>query len=67
MTDALQVGVRHIDCAWLYKNEEEVGAALSDAFKAKLVNRTDLFVTSKLWNTFRAIYPATLKSGLVLH
>ncbi|KAH0912898.1 hypothetical protein HID58_036219, partial [Brassica napus] len=34
-----------------YKNEAEVGEALSEAFKEGLVKREDLFVTTKLWNS----------------
>ena len=50
--EAIKIGYRHIDCAWIYKNEDEIGQAFSDAFKAGDVKREDLFVTSKLWNTF---------------
>jgi alcohol dehydrogenase (NADP+) len=48
--DAINVGYRHFDCALLYGNEEEIGEAFSDAFKAGDVTREELFVTSKLWN-----------------
>ncbi|MDT5178473.1 MAG: hypothetical protein QOJ95_2671 [Mycobacterium sp.] len=47
---AIQVGFRHLDCAERYRNEEEVGLALKDAFADGLVRREDLFVTTKLWN-----------------
>ena len=50
--EAIKIGYRHIDCAWIYKNEAEIGEAFSDSFKAGDVNREDLFITSKLWNTF---------------
>jgi len=50
--DAISVGYRHIDTAWIYKNEREVGAGISDAILSGLVTRSDLFITSKLWNTF---------------
>lgn len=43
-------GYRHIDCAAIYGNEKEVGKGLDAAFKSG-VNREDVFVTSKLWNT----------------
>ena len=47
---AIETGFRHLDCAERYRNEEEVGAALSDVFTAGTVTREDLFVTTKLWN-----------------
>lgn len=48
---ALDVGFRHLDCAERYRNEEAVGHAMQDAFKAGTVRRADIFVTTKLWNT----------------
>ncbi|KAJ8461912.1 hypothetical protein ONZ45_g18123 [Pleurotus djamor] len=47
---ALKAGYRHIDGAWIYNNENEVGAALKESG----VPREDLWLTSKLWNTFHA-------------
>ena len=47
---ALEVGYRHIDCAAIYQNEEEVGRALADAFTAGDAKREEVWVTSKLWN-----------------
>ncbi|KAG6902476.1 hypothetical protein C0995_016053 [Termitomyces sp. Mi166 len=47
---ALKAGYRHIDGAWVYKNEAEVG----EAIKASGVLRKDIWLTSKLWNTFHA-------------
>lgn len=51
---AIDVGYRHIDCAAIYGNEDAVGRALSDAFAAGDVARSDIWVTSKLWNDAHA-------------
>jgi diketogulonate reductase-like aldo/keto reductase len=48
---ALEVGFRHLDCAERYRNEEAVGDAIQEAFEAGTLQRKDLFVTTKLWNT----------------
>lgn len=47
---AIQLGYRHFDCASAYGNEDEIGQAFADAFKAGDVKREELWVTSKLWN-----------------
>ncbi len=46
VSDALQVGYRHIDTAAIYGNEEGVGAAIAKSGIA----RDELFITTKLWN-----------------
>jgi len=48
---ALEAGFRHLDCAERYRNEAAVGEAIQEAFKAGTLQREDLFVTTKLWNT----------------
>jgi diketogulonate reductase-like aldo/keto reductase len=48
---ALEAGFRHLDCAERYRNEAAVGDAIQEAFKAGALQREDLFVTTKLWNT----------------
>src|SRR6478609_4925800 len=43
---ALSAGYRHIDTARIYENEEDVGAAIRDSG----VPRSEIFLTTKLWN-----------------
>lgn len=50
ITTALDVGYRHIDCAFYYHNEKSIGAALQQYLSKNEVRREDLWVTSKLWN-----------------
>lgn len=47
---ALECGYRHIDCAAIYGNEGEVGEGLKDSG----VPRDQVFITSKVWNAFKA-------------
>jgi alcohol dehydrogenase (NADP+) len=48
--EAIKIGYRHFDCAHIYGNEDEIGTAFADAFKAGEIKREELWVTSKLWN-----------------
>jgi len=54
VTQAIKLGYRHIDCACDYGNEGEVGEGIRDAIAAGICTRADLWVTSKLWNTYHA-------------
>lgn len=47
---AIKLGYRHIDCAAIYGNEAEIGQAIHDAIKEGDIKRSELFITSKLWN-----------------
>lgn len=49
---AIDAGYRHIDEAWIYGNEEEVGKALAEKMADGTVKREELWITSKLWNSF---------------
>jgi diketogulonate reductase-like aldo/keto reductase len=44
---ALEAGYRHIDTATLYMNEKSVG----DAVKSSGINRENIFITTKVWNS----------------
>ena len=54
---ALDLGYRHLDCAYVYENEKEIGEAL----KETCVPRDQIFITSKLWNTFHQ--PELVRKG----
>ena len=51
---AIEVGYRHLDCACDYGNETEVGQGIAQAVSDGVCDREDLWVTSKLWNTYHA-------------
>lgn len=51
---AIKLGYRQIDCAPVYGNEKEIGQAIHDAIKEGDIKRSDLFITSKLWNNAHA-------------
>lgn len=55
--NAINNGYRLIDCASFYQNQVAVGKAI----KASRINRNELFITSKVWNTERG-YTNTIKS-----
>jgi len=55
VVEAIRVGYRHLDCACDYGNEKEVGHGIKQAIEKGLIaSRADLWVTSKLWNTYHA-------------
>lgn len=54
---ALECGYRHIDTAALYYNEDGVGRAIA----ACGIPRSDLFITTKVWNTDQG-YDATMRA-----
>ncbi|HRB73163.1 MAG TPA: aldo/keto reductase [Flavobacterium sp.] len=54
---ALENGYRHIDTAAIYGNEKSIGQAIADSG----IDRKELFITSKLWNSERG-YESTLKA-----
>lgn len=61
---AASVGYRHFDCAAVYGNEDQIGAALQ-RIMAGGVQREELWITSKLWNNRHAeedVIPTCMKS-----
>jgi diketogulonate reductase-like aldo/keto reductase len=48
---AILHGYRSIDTAAIYENEESVGKGIKEGLKAAGLSRTDLFITSKVWNS----------------
>lgn len=54
VVEAVRAGYRHFDSAADYANEAETGEGLSQAMADGLVTREELWITSKLWNTFHA-------------
>ncbi len=63
--EAIKMGYRHIDCAAVYGNEKEIGEVLNHLFKEGIVERKDLWITSKLWNDSHAeedVIPACKQS-----
>ena len=51
---AIRAGYRHLDCACDYGNEAEVGHGIRAALAAATCRRDELWITSKLWNTYHA-------------
>ncbi|KAG7842907.1 hypothetical protein KL942_000003 [Ogataea angusta] len=48
----LEAGYRHIDTAYLYGCEDQVGEAVRNAIATGKVTREELFITTKVWPTF---------------
>lgn len=62
---AVEAGYRHFDNACDYGNEATVGESLSQILNHQLCRREDLWITSKLWNTYHApehVRPAVEKT-----
>ncbi|GAA2856227.1 aldo/keto reductase [Microbacterium arabinogalactanolyticum] len=57
VAEALRVGYRSIDTAAVYGNEAGVGRAIADSG----IDRSELFITSKVWNSDQG-FDATLRA-----
>ncbi|HEY0598808.1 aldo/keto reductase [Brevundimonas sp.] len=49
VAEALRIGYRHIDTAWIYRNEAAVGDGIRDAIGAGHVARDEIWLTTKIW------------------
>ncbi|WP_255551692.1 aldo/keto reductase [Erythrobacter crassostreae] len=54
VVEAVRAGYRHFDSAADYGNEVQTGDGIARAVSEGLVSREELWITSKLWNTFHA-------------
>jgi methylglyoxal/glyoxal reductase len=54
---ALKIGYRHVDTAYLYGNESDVGKALHESG----FSREEVFITTKVWNSDQG-YDTTLQA-----
>ena len=45
---ALGLGYRHIDTAYNYQNEAEIGEAIEEVLKDGKLKREDIFITTKV-------------------
>jgi len=52
--EAIKAGYRHLDSACDYGNEVQVGEGIKRAIDEGICTRDDLWITSKLWNTYHA-------------
>ena len=60
--EAIKQGYRHIDEAWVYFNEAEVGKAVSESLAEGIIaSRDELWLTSKLWQNFHR--PELVREG----
>ena len=55
---ALGAGYRHLDCAWYYGVDNEIGSAIRESG----IPRSDIFITSKIWMNFMA--PENVELGV---
>ncbi|VDK53689.1 unnamed protein product [Gongylonema pulchrum] len=63
---ALNNGYEHIDCAHAYRNQVEIGDALADIFSEGKIKRQNIFITSKIWNTFHSYQMAKKGMDMIL-
>lgn len=59
-----EAGVRHIDCAFMYQNEEEVGRGIAKAIASGKVKREDIFITTKVPPSYHSRVKESLDESL---
>ena len=67
VVEAIRAGYRHLDSACDYGNEKQVGEGIRRAIDEGLCTREDLWVTSKLWNTYHRKEHAVMAIDQTLH
>ena len=67
VVEAIRAGYRHLDSACDYGNEKEVGIGIRRAIDEGLCTREDLWVTSKLWNTYHREEHVVMAMDQTLH
>lgn len=66
VSHAIRSGYTHIDCAYCYGNEQEVGEGIKAGLEASKLKRSDLFITTKLWCTYHTRVEQCLDKSLSL-
>ena len=64
--NAIEAGYRHFDSATSYCNEQLLGNALSKAISSKQYQRSDFFITSKIWTDAQRNGPDAVRQSCVL-
>ena len=62
---AINLGYRVIDTAQFYKNEKIIGKVLQEVFTEGKIKRSELFITTKIWNNPSLDVYESLKESLV--
>lgn len=59
-----QTEIRHIDAAYVYQNEEEVGEGIKKAIESGKVTREEIFVTTKVFPSYHTKVEESLSKSL---
>lgn len=61
---AIEAGYRHIDTARFYENEHLIGNVVSSLVSSKKIQRSELFLTTKVWNSLESDAETDLRASL---